>query len=208
MPIKLTKDDYELFSSVAEYRVLTASQLKLLLGRNLRALRRRLTALCGAGHVHLNQTGFGRRGRPETLVSLAGSGIELLRRCGALPAEISSADVTGDDFKPLHHQLLVNWFRMHLVHAERMNPRFAVSFRAPTSPFLRRGSGDKVPPADRVVLEESNGERASFIPGGVFSVAANEQSKALLFFLEVDRGTESVGSETRGIRTVRQKIVN
>ncbi len=190
MSIRLTKDDYELFSSVAEYRVLSVSQLKILLGRNNRALRRRLDALRAAGHVHLAQAGFGRRGRPETLVSLAGPGVELLRRRGTLPTGIADAHVIGDDFKPLHHQLLVNWFRIHLVHVERMSPRLAVRFLAPTSPFLERGPGDKAPPAGNILLENRSGQRVGFTPDGVFTVTDNEQSKALLFFLEVDRGTE------------------
>lgn len=83
-----------------------------------------------------------------------------------------------------------------------------VRFRAPTSPFLKRGPGDKAPPADHIVLEDRKGRRVDFTPDGVFMVTDNEQSKALLFFLEVDRGTESVASATQSRRDIRQKIVN
>jgi hypothetical protein len=47
-----------------------------------------------------------------------------------------------------------------------------------------------------------------FIPDGIFTVSDSVSNKTLLFFLEVDMGTETLASPARSLKDVRQKIVN
>ena len=54
----------------------------------------------------------------------------------------------------------------------------------------------------------SDKEFSEFIPDGVFTITNAELKKSLLFFLEVDMGTETVASPKRDLKDIRQKIVN
>jgi hypothetical protein len=45
-------------------------------------------------------------------------------------------------------------------------------------------------------------------PDATFSIADRDQSKTLLFFLEVDLGTETLASPKRELTDIRQKILN
>ena len=47
-----------------------------------------------------------------------------------------------------------------------------------------------------------------FTPDAVFAIADSVAGKTCLFFLEVDRGTETIVSPKRDMTDVRQKIVN
>jgi hypothetical protein len=53
-----------------------------------------------------------------------------------------------------------------------------------------------------------NGKSIDFIPDGVFSITSKKQNKRLLFFLEVDMGTESLMSSRSTTDTISQKIHN
>ena len=209
MAFKLNKSDWNLLSSIAEYRVLTTSQVAVLAERSARSARRRLRTLSDEGLVALTSRSFGSTpGRPEGLVSLASSGTALLRKEGILASDISHDQVGGEAFRPLDHQLLVNWFRLHLVHLERVNPRLSARFLAPTSPFLvRDGDGQ---PLITVRLSANGGRTrsAGFTPDGAFSITDRDRDMTLLFFLEADRGTESAGSPNCRPGTIRQKLVN
>lgn len=52
------------------------------------------------------------------------------------------------------------------------------------------------------------GEPCEFTPDGVFCLGHAGLSKTLLFFLEVDMGTETLASPLRLAQDVRQKVVN
>jgi hypothetical protein len=52
------------------------------------------------------------------------------------------------------------------------------------------------------------GEPIDFTPDKVFSIKSKETRKALLFFLEVDMGTEPITTLDRNPKDLRQKILN
>ena len=62
----------------------------------------------------------------------------------------------------------------------------------------------------RIPAEELDGEGEAvwFKPDGVFRIADSEQKKSVLFFLEVDMGTEAVVGEEGSVKDIRQKIIN
>jgi len=209
MAFVLNNNDHALLASLAEYRVLTASQLAALLDRSAPGLRRRLQALEGERLSRTGTRGFGHgRGRPENLISLADTGVNLLRREALLPAEVKPEQVTADGIASTGHQLLTNWFRVHLAQMERTIPRLTVRFLSPTSPFLPESPDGSPAVSDRVVVDGTRPQPIRFTPDGVFSIADGESGKTLLFFLEVDMGTETLASPARHPRDVRQKIVN
>jgi hypothetical protein len=209
MGLLLNKNDIQMLATLAEYRVLAVSQLAALWGRSLPGMRRRLRMLEQAEFVRAGTRGFGHsRGRPENLISLTDAGVDLLRRREILPAPVRTEHVTADGITSPDHQLVTNWFRIHLVQMERVVPRLAVRFLAPTSPFLPSSPDDFPAVSDRVASDNAHREPIRFTPDGVFSILDRESQKTLLFFLEVDMGTETLASPRRHQRDVRQKIVN
>jgi hypothetical protein len=68
--------------------------------------------------------------------------------------------------------------------------------------------GNRRPLLERVRTNNNQKEFIEFIPDGVFSITNEEISKTLLFFLEVDMGTEIFASMDRGPKGIRQKILN
>ena len=59
-------------------------------------------------------------------------------------------------------------------------------------------------------MENSLRKFIEFIPDGVFSITngAAKTKKTLLFFLEADRGTETIASSNQSSKDIRHKILN
>ena len=55
---------------------------------------------------------------------------------------------------------------------------------------------------------EADGNPVSFIPDGVFNLRDQESGKTLLFFFEMDMGTEALASGRRGAKDIRNKVIN
>ena len=121
--------------------------------------------------------------------------------------------MSAENLRCLDHQILVNWFRIHLLQVEKVLPRLRIDFvtscgashrvceYAPQSTCLSSAGGDGQNNVDlNAVL--------AFSPDGVFAITDREQKKSVLFFVEVDLGTEHLASSKREARDVRQKIAN
>ena len=209
MAFVLNKNDEELLANLAEYRVLTVNQLAALHGRPPQGLRRRLRTLEREQLVRTGASGFGHsRGRPENLISVAERGVAVLRDKSVLPREVPTERVVADATHGQDHQLLVNWLRVHLAQMVRTIPRLGMRFLSPTSPFLPLSSDGSPAVSEHVSVDGARREPIRFTPDGVFSISERESQKTLLFFLEVDMGTETLASTARHPRDVRQKIVN
>lgn len=72
----------------------------------------------------------------------------------------------------------------------------------PRRPDGRLIANDFSPIGRRTIRE------ASFTPDGVFATTDTIEGKTLLFFLEVDCGTETLSSPQRDMKDLRQKILN
>jgi hypothetical protein len=203
MDPNVTAHDRKILYDLAEYRVLTVEQLCALEARNRRATQRRLKVLTEAGLIQATVPRYSRRkGRPEQLVSLAPGGWSLVQQDEKAFRRISFDQVSLQSLGSLDHQLLVNWFRIHLADLPHIHPSLAVEFLSPDS----LGSGQPGIAAE-VPAGGSSKEMWKFIPDGVVSIAEKTQPKRLLFFLEADLGTESLASpDVRG-GDIRQKIL-
>lgn len=206
MAFMLNKNDLALLASVAENRVLTVAQIAAVQGRRKQVIRRRLRELERAGLTHSDNGALGRsRGRPEKQISLTKKGAALL--CARFPAlrEIPNDRLTADKLRCVDHQVAINWFKIHLRHMEHVLPELSVRFVSNVSPF-RIGTCESFVPKRGAT--EDHRELKEFAPDGVFSISHESKGKTLLFFLEVDMGTESIASVGRGPRDLRQKILN
>ena len=209
MPVRLNQQDLNLLASVAEYRILAIHQLSVLHQRNPQALRRRLNCLKEQGLIQFDTEGFGRgRGRPERLVSLCEEGVKVLQEKKILNQGIPPDTATAKDLSGLDHHLLVNTFRVQLSQTQQAVPLMRVKFLSPTSPFLKKLQKDQPLVLEKIPPDEHIDSWVEFIPDGVFAIKDTGSGKVLLFFLEVDMGTETIASPRRCRQDVRQKIIN
>ena len=209
MVFRLNDQDHKVLSALAEYRVLSVRHIALILQRNAQALRRRFRALEKHGLVAGASRGFGEgRGRPERLFSLRDAGIDALKESGVLDPDVPRDRVVAAPIRCLDHHLLVNDFRVQLEQMRRLLPEMTVRFLSPTSPFVKRLADDQPLVHERIRPDDGLGDWIEFTPDGVFAITHTELGKTLLFFIEVDMGTETLASPKRSRQDVRQKIVN
>ncbi len=188
--VELSSRKLELLKSIAEYRVLLTTQVALLRGTGLRAAEKTTKMLRDRGYLTFSHYDFeGNRGRPRGVCSLTDRGAELLKKEGLIDAEIPSHRMTGEEIVHVIHELLINWFRIHLRQIDDHIPNLQTEFISATTPFQPLNEDGRPMIADRVRGDGDADE--GFIPDGVFSIRNEQQNKRLLFFLEVDRSTES-----------------
>jgi hypothetical protein len=208
MANKLNKNDRDLLTWLAEYRLLTISQIAALGAVGKPATRNRVAKLTHAGLTQERTPGFaGGRGRPERWVSLTDRGIEWLRAAELLDRRVPPTDVAADGIRCTEHLLAINWFRVHLVQLRRTLPQLEMRFLSSTSPLVQRGPDGRSLVSDHAPATSAEDEPIAFTPDGVFMIRDRESGKTLLFFLEVDRGTETRVSEQPGAKDIHGKVI-
>lgn len=209
MIFNISKNDLALLGSIAEHEVLTVGQLSALSQRSRQVVRRRLRVFESKGIIVSKERGYGQsKGRPESLIFLTEDGVMRLKNKGMLSNNVAPTTnmTAGSIF--VSHELLINWFRIHLVQMERVMPQLSVNYLSPGLQPSGTDRADRPSLLERIRAKNSQKEVIEFIPDGVFSITNEELSKTLLFFLEVDRGTEIIASMDRGPKDIRQKILN
>jgi len=207
---KIVKKDWELLNFIADYKFITVRQLSALSQRSCQVLRRRLRVLVNDALVtRMRAYGQG-SGRPEELYVLTEKGRGRLQKNGIYSADVADIIDKKTDSIFIDHDFLVNWFRIHLLQIERVIPSLSVLFLTAHSNTLNQNKGDRFFLQERIPFDSNREKFIEFIPDGVFSVTNNEAEpkKTLLFFLEVDMGTETIASMDRNSKDVRQKIIN
>ena len=209
MAFRLKAGDYQTLESIAECRIVTVTQITALLNKKKQAIWRRLHELERQGFLQIDQRDFGHgRGRPEKVLSLSEHGVDVLKEKKILDTKISYEAVTADKIYCPDHQLMLNCFRIHLHQVERVLPKLSVRFWADSSPFLAKNTGDFPIIVNFAPIEGSADEVVRFTPDAAFSITDTVREITLPFFLEVDCGTETIGSPKRPKTDVRQKILN
>ena len=132
MAFNPNKNDLALLASIAEHEVLSVGQLSALSQRSRQVLRRRLRILESEEIIAVKEGGYGRsRGRPEGLIFLTEDGAMLLKDNGILSNNVACTTNKKADFIFVAHELLVNWFRIHLTQMERVIPQLSVNYLSP-----------------------------------------------------------------------------
>ena len=210
MARQLTEHEVELLRQLADFRMLTFTQIAVLSGKSERSARRWKDNLLRDGFVEALPVSVSQGpGRPEGVFGVSQEGLAALRSNGVLPKAMEFDRVGGEALIRQHgHQILLNWCRIHLLHLTRVFPRLPCSFLSSNSPFnLDRDSGG---PVVRDFVPASEGaepdEKCHFIPDGVFILTDSEEAKSLLFFLEVDLGSEPLDSLESGRAAIVRKI--
>lgn len=206
---KITRKDRELIVFLGEFKLLTVSQLSALTQRSRQVLRRRIRFLASQELILARERSYGnKQGRPEDLIFLDEKGWELFHNKNdhlvkkGLPVDKSLDSIF------IEHDLLLNWFLVHLIQIEREIPQLSVNFMTQNLTIIRNYEGGKVQIQKRGSKATSDKDFSEFIPDGVFTITSADLKKELLFFLEVDMGTETVASPKRDFKDIRQKITN
>lgn len=209
MTFRLAQTDYEILRAIAECRITTAPQLAALLSRSVKGVRNRTGRLIAEGLLEEVVPGRGRRrGRPERVVSLCESGVTILKERGLIDSKTPADSIMGGPLNCRNHQLLLNWVRVHLAQVEKVLARLEVRFLAHNSPFLPAEFSSMSVIADPEPGQAKPQGITSFKPDATISLYDRDLSRALLFFLEVDLGTETLASPQRDLTDIRQKILN
>lgn len=204
MSTRITQGLLDLLVDLADYRILSLSQFAHLHFGGKRVARRRMQQLVAEGLVELLPGVLMQRGgRPENVYGLSKAGLQLLKSEKALDRRLTFEQVGGENLShQAAHQLLLGWCRIHLVQLCRMCPRLEFRLLTCNSPLaLDQETGV---PIVRTQVALGNDTLVHIAPDAAFIISDIEQPKSLLFFLEVDMGTEPLTSEDGG--DIREKI--
>jgi len=209
MSFRFRQADCEVLKCLAEYRMLTMGQLAAVLGKGIQTVRRRLRDF-GRQEllVKIGQESGRKRGRPESLVALTRQGVHLLKEKGLIDRNVQDERIVLDNLCGVDHQVLLNWFRIHLMQVERVMPGLRIKFLSHNSPFLPNPTRGCMYLTDSSPAEGPAGGEVRFTPDAVFGTTDSVAGKTCLFFLEVDCGTETLASPRRDMTDIRQKVVN
>jgi|GEM_PF-2579587 len=139
--LRVLKRDIDALVTLVEHSALTVEQLaRLQRMSGLQVTRRRVAQLEKDGYVQSRERQFRRRrGRAEKILSIAPSGVTLLRERGMLPDWVSDEQLPSPAAACEGHQLLLNWFRIHLQYLPAVIP----SPRGALGPNRRRAFGSQ-----------------------------------------------------------------
>ncbi|MBC8469075.1 MAG: replication-relaxation family protein [Planctomycetes bacterium] len=209
MAFRLRERDCVTLECLADYRILTVPQLAAIFRKNKQVIRRRFADLEKEGFIEVIKSDFGRaRGRPENLLGLTERGVDVLREKILIGSDMPYENVSPVSNRLIDHQLLLNWFRIHLNEIDKVEPRPTLQFWAYNSPFVPREPDGRIITTDYSPIGRRTVRQVKFTPDAVFIMTNAARDKSLLFFLEADCGTETLSSPQRDMKDIRQKILN
>ncbi|MBN2590802.1 MAG: replication-relaxation family protein [Sedimentisphaerales bacterium] len=211
MAEKLSKQDIVILTTLAEYRVMTISQLGILYSGSARPLRGKLKKLAEQKLIEIQSGPYsGKKGRPTQIFSIARAGFNFLRSNKILSYNVSYDQVGEISAHSQPHMLAINDFRVQLVQVQKIVPDLIVEFLSPNSPFVPLVSQHE---CMTIVYEQfafgaEDTKWVRYTPDGVFGMTCKKEAKTLLFYLEIDMGSESLSS-ARGYKgSIKEKIRN
>ncbi len=192
----ITERDHEIILSVYRYRYLTTSQIARLHFPSARTAQRRLSVLTGHKLLaHFSVPNIGERlymltTRGANLVAdmLDVSPDDLLWSAGTKPPK---------DYYFIKHFVAISDFRITLTHAVAQSDISLLGF-IPEHYGAKHLSGRVTKYIKDVAFSITDPkEKITHTPDAVFALEKNQ--KQALFFLEIDRGTETISNPAKGI---------
>jgi hypothetical protein len=204
---KLTAADIEILGHIAEFKVLKVPQIAALIQRSRQVVRRRLRFFLQENLVSVKSQEFGKGpGARENVIAVTENALDLLRSKKKIAADGKYHEAAEVEPFFIEHELLVNWFFIHLHHIQRAEPRLKVQYVIASSNCANPGKSTGPSSVTRFAMSESTDESHVIVPDGVFTISDQEKDRALLFFVEVDRGTEPLVNIKRIPGDIRHKI--
>ena len=203
-------DAIKILTALADYRLMSAAQLAIYFEINKEAIWKHFRKLCSASLIKEFHTETGRsRGRPESMYSLTDRGIEVLRKKEILNLDKNNKFVLAENLEFIQHQILQNWFRLHLVYANRKNTVFFENIPTNSSLYWEGNNYTNLYYRYESITSTSDGKEIRFLPDVIFRCYDKMSGRILLFFVEIDRGTESLMNPDRKHQgDIAGKIIN
>jgi len=209
MALRFNTKDRRILSLIAEHGILTVTQIAALTRRSRQVVRRRMRFFISEGLIMTRMRGYGRGpGRPEDIIFFTEKGVMFCRNEGIISDQVTCITEKTIEALPINHCLLVNWFHIHSLEIERAISKLSVHYLSSNLTSLERNEHNESIPNLHIRMENEAGETFQFIPDAVFSIRNEKIEKELLFFLEVDMGTEPISSRLPNSNDIRQKILN
>lgn len=192
----LTERDSSILVDIYRYRYLSISQIRQLYFPSLQTTYRRLRALTKLGMVK----GYRAPNIPDSIYYLDGKGAEVVAQALKLSLEDLGWHRTSrspKDYYFLQHFLQVNDFRIALT-LTCPSAGLGLTGFIPEYFTEKTQQGELKKYIKDIVCNINNAEELiSHTPDAVFALAKNQATG--LFFLEVDRGTEVISDENKGV---------
>lgn len=157
----------------------------------------------------VEEPSFG-RGRPKGIHGVTPSAVKELQSREILPETLTANQVTGETLIPqAKHQIMLNWFRIHLLDMTNRLPSLSFGVLPFNSPFALDATTGT--PLVRDEVPSSRKDQSScdvIVPDMVFHLQDSESGKTLLFFLEVDLGSEPRSSAKANRSNIEGKLAN
>lgn len=197
--VQVIASDLDLLVHLAECRFLTISQMAILLNRNDRALAHRLRLLVPQDVVRrARRAPSGLPGRTEHAWCLGEAGLAHLKANGTIHPDAAFDLFTERKIDCVDHELLISTFRVQSAQLSAVVPALASRFLTSRSWVLQASGASPAPRLYEPADPHTQGT-TEFVPDGVLVLRHAERGKALLFFLEVDMGTEPLRSPRSGV---------
>ena len=201
------KGDVRILSEISEKKYLTVLQISLLCNRSEQVIRRRLRYLLSNGLISVRERVFSRsRGRKGHILSITLRGLEALKKEEALSNNAAYITDETPNILSVEHEILTNWFQVGLKKMIETDPSFKVVVLTTSSHLLNHGSPDKPFIMETLVDPDCPKNRSTLIPDGVILITLKKTRKTLLYFLEVDMGSETLVSISGKSNDLMQKI--
>lgn len=197
IPGRLTARDVELLIQTYKFRYLSTSQVTELLFPSRTTALRRLQFLSTNGYLQK----FNIPGIADSIFALDADGVEVV--ADAVKVEVSALGWSRKTSLPkdpwfMRHFLEVGWFRIGLTKELLGHPDVQLLGFIPEYIGEKRKKGGVDKYLREVISDiRSPSSKLSHTPDGVFAV--RRKSREIAFFLEIDRGTEVISNESRGV---------
>lgn len=185
----LTERDCRMLASIAECRYLTVSQLQRLHFPSEQTATRRVRGLLRAGYV----SSFRVPGIPERFVAVSETGARAAGQSTGRELRVPPRRKPSDAYF-LRHFVALNDLRIAI---ERACKRPDVNLIRFIPEYDGEVSSDGIPRKQLQDAVKVHGGAVSHTPDAVF--ALERGGRAALFFVEVDRGTETLSDGERGV---------
>ena len=201
----LTQRDIEIITTIYKHRYLKTPQIKQLYFPSEQTANRRLKSLTNHGLLKY----FIVPNIPERIYYITKKGAHLVaEQLNLTINELAWTQITKQpkDYYFMRHFLGINQFRIDLTKACEPSEIQLVGF-IPEYHWNKHATGRITKHIHDYVFDiENPREKISHTPDAVFALSRND--KTALFFLEIDRGTEVIGSPGKGLLKMLRYYIN
>jgi hypothetical protein len=188
---RTTRALLDLLVDIADYRIISLSQIGYLHFSGKRSARRRMQQLERDGIVVVLPGPTARGGgRPEKVYDVSRRGLDLINSERPNSPQLGFDQVCGEKLgHQTGHELLLNWCRVHLIHLTRQLPRVEHRLLSSNSALALDEESGLCIVSDNVSGPEDDAS-VGLTPNAAFVLTDAQLPKSVLFFLQVDMGTQ------------------